>query len=86
MLNCGTKHLDTFSSHIIENDTLSVMGGTGIIPGTESRVCYLGFDTGPGRFDLSEVPITMSIFSNYVFANYNVLLSHEFTSSKYRST
>ena len=23
-------------------------GGTGIIPGTESRVCYLGFDTGPG--------------------------------------
>ena len=33
-------------------------------------------------FDLFEVPITMSIFSHYVFANYNVLLSHEFTSSK----
>ena len=31
-----------------ESTTDRIRGGTGIIPGTESRVCYLGFDTGPG--------------------------------------
>ena len=36
-----------------------IRGGTGIIPATESQVSYLGFDTGPGRVCLFEVPITM---------------------------
>ena len=43
-----------------------------------------GLTPGQVGFDLFEVPITtcMTIFSHYVFANYDVLLSHEFTSSK----
>ena len=32
-----------------EYEPMYIRGGMGIIPGTESRVCYFGFDTGPDR-------------------------------------
>ena len=41
-------HVDILEG-IVKFIKVYIRGGTGIIPGTESRVCYLGFDTGPGR-------------------------------------
>ena len=46
-----------------------------------SGLLSLVWHQGQVEFDLFEVPITMSISSHHVFANYNVLLSHEFTLS-----